>query len=459
MMSYDEEISYNEMIKNNSKALIDVALDTAQGKCQGADVIFDFSKTLSMSSEKKKISKYSVSSTSVMGIRVIKEGRVGISYSESLDEKSIQEMALSAISNSRFSNSKEDEKISIEGENIVENIEYNMPKEESPSLETLREKSIDLEKRVLEKDPLVISTPYNGIYKVQGGRLIKNSLDSSFESFFRYYGAYTSALIQKEGVNSSFHHSVVGKKYSDLVFENCIDIAYEESRSFLDAKPLPTKKYDVIFSIEMLHQIFSCFTLMFSGMGAMEGHNPFREKIGETVFDSGITITDNPLYTSGLGYSVFDAEGEKRKPLVLVEKGNLKSFLHNSRTANHFNLESTGHASRSAKSNLGVGKTNFFIEKGDVDHEDLFNNEVLFITNLQGLHSGAKAVSGDFSFGAKGHFFKDSEKVSSVKGITISGNFYQMLNQISGIGDKIEGSDLSFFSPHIRFADLSVAGS
>ena len=46
-----------------------------------------------------------------------------------------------------------------------------------------------------------------------------------------------------------------------------------------------------------------------------------------------------------------------------------------------------------------------------------------------------------------------------VKGITIAGNFYKMLDSIKTLGDDLKyTSSKSFFAPEIRFENLYVAG-
>ena len=80
------------------------------------------------------------------------------------------------------------------------------------------------------------------------------------------------------------------------------------------------------------------------------------------------------------------------------------------------------------------------------------------IFSIQGAHSGADAVSGNYSFGASG-FLRQDDKVTPVKGFTISGNFYEMMKNIKAFGDVTHSdSGKSFFSPLIRFDSLHLSG-
>ncbi|MEC7183654.1 MAG: metallopeptidase TldD-related protein, partial [Bdellovibrionota bacterium] len=66
---------------------------------------------------------------------------------------------------------------------------------------------------------------------------------------------------------------------------------------------------------------------------------------------------------------------------------------------------------------------------------------------------------GDFSFGASGYLCENGVVIEAVKGITVSGNFYQHLMEIGLIGNEMKSNAYgTFFSPEIRFSNLSVAG-
>ena len=78
---------------------------------------------------------------------------------------------------------------------------------------------------------------------------------------------------------------------------------------------------------------------------------------------------------------------------------------------------------------------------------------------MTGLHSGANAISGDFSFGASDYLCKDGERIQAVRGITVAGNFYEMLNKISMIGNQQNWDEgRSALMPSIRFVDVAISG-
>ena len=188
--------------------------------------------------------------------------------------------------------------------------------------------------------------------------------------------------------------------------------------------------------------------------------NPFSEKLGQKVATSELSIIDVPQYRDAFFKYDFDSEGVKRSDLVLIQDGVLQSFYHNTSTAHYFKTKTTGHASRGPRSPLAVAGTNCLIQTGKTAESTIRNGEYLEIHALQGLHSGANAISGEFSFGASGYLCRDGRRIQPVKGITVAGNYHKMLMQIKAIGDTLfANTDNSFFLPTIRFDSVAVAGN
>ena len=99
------------------------------------------------------------------------------------------------------------------------------------------------------------------------------------------------------------------------------------------------------------------------------------------------------------------------------------------------------------------------IRAGGATSADLLSGEYLLLTDMTGLHSGANAISGDFSFGASGYLCQDGERIRPVRGITVAGNFYEMLRKIALIGkDQYWNWEKSALMPHVRFADIAISG-
>jgi len=82
----------------------------------------------------------------------------------------------------------------------------------------------------------------------------------------------------------------------------------------------------------------------------------------------------------------------------------------------------------------------------------------ILIKEVEGLHAGADAVSGDFSLLSKGFTIKDGKLDKPVEQITIAGNFYEMLKAIQTVGSDLTFPQGAFGSPCVDVGKLSVAG-
>src|SRR5690606_28116466 len=106
-------------------------------------------------------------------------------------------------------------------------------------------------------------------------------------------------------------------------------------------------------------------------------------KIGRQIASEAITIVDDATLAGGLASRPFDAEGTASRRVVVVERGVLRSFLHNTDTAARTGQATTGHASRSYASTLGVAPTNVILEPGDGIHA----SDGVLVTDLMGVHA------------------------------------------------------------------------
>ena len=107
-----------------------------------------------------------------------------------------------------------------------------------------------------------------------------------------------------------------------------------------------------------------------------------------------------------------------------------------------------------------MAPSNFYIRPGSHSPSMLMQDagRALLITDLMGLHSGANAVSGDFSLGAKGYLIENGRVQRAVNQITIAGNFFDLLKHILAVGDDLTFGAGCFASPTLMVESLSVAG-
>jgi PmbA protein len=127
-------------------------------------------------------------------------------------------------------------------------------------------------------------------------------------------------------------------------------------------------------------------------------------------------------------------------------------------------VASTGHACRGGyKGTLGVAPTNMYLEPGDQPFEALVAGPgpVVVIDDLQGLHAGTNAISGDFSLQCQGWLYVDGVEQHAVSNVTVAGNFVEMLAGVEALGNDLEFHVFAgnMGAPSVRIAGLAIAGA
>ncbi|MDF4797707.1 DNA gyrase modulator, partial [Vibrio parahaemolyticus] len=101
---------------------VDYILSEAKRQGAEADVIVNRNSSFSLKANQGKLDEYKVSSSQVLGVRVIKDARVATSYSESLEQPSLDLMLTNALQSARFSKQDEHQTISCVNSKITTDV-------------------------------------------------------------------------------------------------------------------------------------------------------------------------------------------------------------------------------------------------------------------------------------------------------------------------------------------------
>lgn len=436
---------------------VDYVLSEAKRQGAEADVIVNRNSSFSLKANQGKLDEYKVSSSQVLGVRVVKDARVATSYSESLEQPSLDLMLTNALQSARFSKQDEHQSISCVNSQITTDV-AEIAQEDTTSVEEKIELSLALEQGVVAL-PHASSAPYNGYSDGETQLIIANTQGTLCQHFERSFTCYAYTLFEKDGKQSMAGRMSLGRRFDELDPAYCIEGGYNLARDLLEGVPVATGNYPAIFHINALASLFGAFGSAFSGVSAMKGIAPLGDKLGQRVASDLITFTDTAYMPNGMAIAGFDSEGFATQDNVLIANGQLNTLLHNSQTASYLGAVSTASAARGAKSSLDVSANHKVIATGNSSASEVKAGEYLELVELQGVHSGADAVSGDFSFGASGFLCRDGQRVQPVRGITVAGNFYKMLQEVEAVGDtQLINDSCTFFAPDVRFARLSIGG-
>ena len=162
--------------------------------------------------------------------------------------------------------------------------------------------------------------------------------------------------------------------------------------------------------------------------------------------------------TRALASAPFDGEGVPTMKNILVQNGVLKAFIYNTKAAKRAGVKSTGNASSSGFSSLpGIGTHNVYLEQGTSTTDEIIKNtkKGLLLHEVTGY--GIDPVSGNFSGGASGFWIENGEIVFPVKGVTIAGRAFDILNNIDMMGNDLD-INRTFAAPTFRVAEMQIGG-
>lgn len=433
-----------------------------------AEVYFTNSKYFILNVHGQQYEEFKVSHSVGVGVRVIIDGREGYAFTERLDDEAYAMALASAVESARslcddgtpavikrFPNPKSEVDLGT--------YEINLGKVPE---EFKIEKAMAIEKATLGFDKRITSVPmvrYSDGYHIER---IANTrgMDKHYRS--NYAMAMVCAVASENDEKRSDGHYIVTHDFDRIDPVELGTTAARRALRKLGSKEIPSGSYTVAFDNEVMCEILSGFASVFSARAAQEGKSLLEGKVGAKVTDSKITIVDDALMMGAVASHPFDDEGHPTKKIKVVDKGKFVTFLHNLKTAAKWGVKSTGHASRgSYKETLGVAPSNFFILPGDIPFNEIVGKarKVIQIDDVAGIHSGLNPVTGDFSLSATGFLFEKGVVSYPIHNFTVSGNFFEMLKNVTHVGRDLKfgfPSGISNFgSPTILVKKVSIGGA
>jgi PmbA protein len=223
-------------------------------------------------------------------------------------------------------------------------------------------------------------------------------------------------------------------------------------------------KYPIIFSPYAVSDLMLPFMQSLNGRVVEKGISPFRNKIGEKLFDGRFTLIDDGLIKDGLNSVPFDDEGIPSTTLPLIEEGVLRGFYLDLKSASSLGLKPTGNGFKAKKAGqlqpqVSPSPRNWAIKNGEKSIEDIIKDikEGLLIENLMGTFAGnlySGEVSGNVAMGFK---IENGEIVGRVKNTMISLNVFKALkDSLMEISKETEVTFGTFY-PYIVLSDVNVS--
>ena len=424
------------------------------------EVYYVDSESLSINVYNEEVEKYKLNTSYGLSFRGKINEKIGYSYTEILDEDAIK-MLVKNAKESALAIENEDIQFIYEGDKEYKEVNSYYESLENLPADKLIDLALSMEKESKKLDSRVSSFGGCGIGYSKSKYGIINSKGLNLENKSNMLSAYVVPIIK---VGEDMHDGmgyVTANSLEEVDPKTLAKDGINEAISRIGGKSIPSGKYKTIINNEAMVSMLSTFAGVFSGDAAQKGLSLLKDKEGEIIASKKVTLLDDPHLEDGLASVSFDDEGVATKKKDIIHEGKLVTLLHNLKTAYKGNTKSTGNGFKSSyASPVGVSPTNFYIQKGTKSFDELLEEvgEGLLITEFAGLHSGANAITGDFSLAAKGFYIKDGKKDFPVEQITVAGNFFDLLKNVVEVGADLKFPMSSVGSPSIRVEGLSIAG-
>ncbi len=405
--------------------------------------------------------KFSLSHNTGLSFRGVNmDGKMGYSYTEKLDETSIEALVKSAFENAQYIEADDVEEIATPSSTEVKSFDYRTKISDDMQTEVKLDMLRKLETHIKQLDSRIFSINYCMLGEDLDTTTIINTKGLNVESTTNVAYMYLSVVAKQGDEVKTFSDFVLAEDILSVDYKAYGKHLVDEVIAQFDGISIDSGDYPTIIRSEMFASLLNTYSSIFSAEKAQQGISLLKDKIGEKIGASIVTISDEPLLENSLIKTPFDAEGTTTYAKKVVENGEFKLFLQNNKSAKKDDVKTTGNATKRGFKDIPVvGFHCMTLEPGYFTFNQLVEtiDKGVLITSLSGLHSGTNLVSGDFSVEAGGYLIEDGKITSPIKQMTIAGNFVEVLKNIDTIGNDCKMSLQSVYTPSVKVKKLAIS--
>jgi PmbA protein len=443
-------MNYTDLAEKLVKKSISLGADSAE-------VFLETSRNLSINVLKSEIETIEEASSQGAGFRVFVEGKMGFSHCNDFSDKSFEDTIARAIAFAKLSSPDENNVLTEDkGTTKVEGLfDQDIANQ---TMEKKIEMALELEKLAM-RDPRITKSSGAGYGEGESEIFIANSngILKNYKSSGCSLGV--SVVAEKGDQKNTGGEYCSRVFFADLVSpEEIAAIASKRAWELIDPVMIKTQRAAVIFDPDIAQSLLGGIIVAINGERVLQGASFLKDYLNMQFASSLLSVIDDGTRNRSLGSAPFDGEGVPTMKNILVQNGTLKSFIYNMKAAKRAGFQSTGNASRGGFSTLpGIGTHNIYLEPGKNSPQEIISKtkKGLLLKEVTGY--GIDAVSGNFSGGASGFWIENGEIVYPVRGVTIAGKAFDILNGIDMMGNDLD-MNRKFASPTFRVAEMQIGG-
>lgn len=318
--------------------------------------------------------------------------------------------------------------------------------------------ALEAERSALNYDPRITNSE-GAEFSNQFGRVIYvSSQGFSGEYSGSNFGESVSPVASKNGSMQRDYWYSSNRKFGRLESPRAIGVkAAQRALRRLGGRKVKTCAVPIVFDPEMGASLLRNLASALSGYALYKGASFLIGKLGTKIGSERLTVIDDGSIPGALGSRPFDGEGLPIRKKIIVQGGELKSYLLDTYSGKKLGMTSTGNASRSVGEPPGVAPANFYLAPGKESPDEIIKSvkSGFYVTELIGF--GVNMVTGDYSRGAAGMWIENGELAYPVEEVTVAGNLKEMFQNIETVGNDLELRG-RIASPTIKISKMTVAG-
>ena len=390
-----------------------------------------------------------------IGVRAYYKGGMGFSSSQRLSLDSVVKAAKRAAKQARQARPDPDFVSLPEPARAPRTLRLCDPEVSEISVERMVELACEMIDAAKVTEDVIVNGDASCHYS---RRAVVNSLGVEVEEEVTGVGFSAFCIVKRGDDVGSFYEWDGGRRLKDVNPVAVGRTAGEQALKFLGARKIETKSMPVVLNF------LPAASLVGSVLGAANAESVQRKrsflvgKLGERVGPEFLTVYDDGTVEYGLRSSTYDGEGVPKRRICVIEGGVLKTYLHNSYTANKAGVENNACAVRGYGGPPGIGPSNIQVSPGDWTLDEMIEEtrEGVFIAaGWIGGDMVTGAVSTSIDFGFK---IENGELAYPIKGALLGGNLLDMLKAIDAISKECREEPGNVY-PAIRISSVKVAGA
>jgi len=321
----------------------------------------------------------------------------------------------------------------------------------------MNDKSIDLVEQGINKALEIGAKRTAGNLEFSNSKIYlitSNNVEATDKSTSIYYSI--RALVNK---HASGHMVSVSRVLDKLSINDTAREAAEIATQSINPKYCDEGQYDVLFHPYAFANLLFNLGGNFSVFFVESGLSCLQNSVGKKIMSENVSLYDDGTLKNGFASSKFDAEGVPTQKNVLVDKGVVKTYLHNTSSAKRYNTNTTANAG------LIVPEPHTLIlQNGSYSKDELVQETKrgIYITNLWYTRF-QNVQTGEFStIPRDGIFYIENGKLKNpIKGIRISENLLNIMKNISAVGEnslQIKGWEVEspVVTPYVLVKNINI---